>query len=323
VLVIEPDDAGTLMVPERRRLLETCAALIAIALERVQPDRRATHARRHGIRAAPQLGAVRAVARPAHPVDRARRTVGNAGAGARRGDPGAESKALAIRDQAQRTARLVDNLLEMARLEGGRVDLRKDWQSLEELVGSALAALEPALAGHPVDVVLPPDLPLVRCDGVLIERVIVNLLENATKYTPPGTPIRVAAQAADGVLRSRSKTAAWSAARRERSSDSSRGNPESVVPGVGWPCHLPRHCRSPSQDPRGESRWRRRALRFTLPADEPPLAPLNLNRNSEMSVDNTPQVLVVEDDREIRRFVRAALEARDIASPNRRLSRAA
>ena len=72
--------------------------------------------------------------------------------------------------------------------------LRRDWQSLEELAGSAIRSVESALVAHPVRVELPPDLPLLYGDGVLLERVLANLFENAAKYTPAGTPIRLSAR---------------------------------------------------------------------------------------------------------------------------------
>jgi two-component system sensor histidine kinase KdpD len=101
----------------------------------------------------------------------------------------------AMREQAVRMVQLVNNLLDMARLESGRVQLRKEWQSLAELTGAALQSRREALARHQVKIDLPADLPLVNCDGVLIERVLVNLLENAAKYTPHGTLITVTAAA--------------------------------------------------------------------------------------------------------------------------------
>jgi two-component system sensor histidine kinase KdpD len=74
------------------------------------------------------------------------------------------------------------------------VQLNRQWQPLEEVVGSALAASAPVLAARPVAVRLADDLPLLHLDAVLIERVLVNLLENAAKYTPAGTAIDIAAQ---------------------------------------------------------------------------------------------------------------------------------
>jgi two-component system sensor histidine kinase KdpD len=82
----------------------------------------------------------------------------------------------------------------MARLESGAVELARQWTPLEEIVGSVLSRLAPMLTAHPVAVSLPPDLPLVNVDPVLIEQVFVNLLENAVKYTPRATPIEISAR---------------------------------------------------------------------------------------------------------------------------------
>jgi two-component system sensor histidine kinase KdpD len=84
----------------------------------------------------------------------------------------------------------------MTRLEGGSVPLRLDWESIEELVGAAVARRDVQLAARPVAVNVPPDLPLLRLDGRLITEVMVRLLDNALAYTPPTTPIRVQAMLA-------------------------------------------------------------------------------------------------------------------------------
>jgi two-component system sensor histidine kinase KdpD len=104
-------------------------------------------------------------------------------------------------EESQRMNRLIGNLLDMIRVESGALQVQKDWQPLEEPVGVALIRLEDRLRDHPVQVRLPPDLPLVPIDGVLIEQVFINLLENAVKYTPSGTPIEIAATAVDGAVR--------------------------------------------------------------------------------------------------------------------------
>jgi two-component system, OmpR family, sensor histidine kinase KdpD len=106
----------------------------------------------------------------------------------------------AIYEEAVRLNRLVTNLLDMTRLESGSLQLNRDWHSLEELVGSALARLEPGLKNRMVRVAIPADLPLVPVDGVLVEQALVNLLENAVKYTDPDCPIDVTARAGEGVL---------------------------------------------------------------------------------------------------------------------------
>jgi two-component system sensor histidine kinase KdpD len=95
---------------------------------------------------------------------------------------------------------LVHNLLEMTRLEAGAVEVHKEWQPLDEVLGTALARLEAsgesaaALRKHPLTIDLPPDLPPVPLDSLLIEQVLVNLIENALTYTPPGTPIAIRAR---------------------------------------------------------------------------------------------------------------------------------
>lgn len=115
-------------------------------------------------------------------------------------EPARQELLAAIYDEAERLNRLVANLLEMTRLESGRVQVRRDWQPLEEVVGSALHRMEQALRGRAVRTRLAADLPLVPIDGVLIEQVLINLLDNAAKHTPPATPVSLAVSAAKGEL---------------------------------------------------------------------------------------------------------------------------
>jgi two-component system, OmpR family, sensor histidine kinase KdpD len=96
-------------------------------------------------------------------------------------------------EEAERLNRLVSNLLEMSRLESGNVHVSKEWQPLEEVVGTTLLRLEKLLSDYPLKTNLPDDLPLVPIDSILIEQVLVNLLENAAKYTPPQTSIELSA----------------------------------------------------------------------------------------------------------------------------------
>lgn len=105
-------------------------------------------------------------------------------------EPGQARIAAALRDEAMRMSRLVENLLDMARLRSGRVQLRKAWQPLEEVVGSAVGAVEASFPGRKIAIALDADLPPLEFDGTLVERVLVNLLENAIKYGGPG-PIAI------------------------------------------------------------------------------------------------------------------------------------
>lgn len=97
-----------------------------------------------------------------------------------------------IADEAERLSRLVSNLLDMTRLESG-IELRRDLYPLEEIVGAALQRVERQLAGREVTTILPDNLPLVSGDDVLLGQLLVNLLENAARHTPEGTPIEVRA----------------------------------------------------------------------------------------------------------------------------------
>ncbi|HJT23412.1 MAG TPA: ATP-binding protein, partial [bacterium] len=85
--------------------------------------------------------------------------------------------------------------LEMTRLSVGKVELKKEIQPLEEVVGAALSQLEKKLEGRPVATDLPEDLPMLPLDSLLMEQVFINLLENAVKYTPDGSAIHISAHA--------------------------------------------------------------------------------------------------------------------------------
>jgi two-component system sensor histidine kinase KdpD len=107
----------------------------------------------------------------------------------------------AIIEEAERLNHLIGNLLDMTRLESGAVQVKKEWLPLEEIVGTALSRLERPLAGRDIRVELSPGLPLVPCDPVLIELVLVNLLENAAKYSDGSIEIAAEVQLDDAVVR--------------------------------------------------------------------------------------------------------------------------
>ncbi|MCA2978024.1 MAG: PAS domain-containing sensor histidine kinase [Myxococcaceae bacterium] len=106
----------------------------------------------------------------------------------------------AICDEAERLERLVSNLLDMSRLQSGVLEVKRDWVPLEEVVGAALSQLERQLDRRPVKTALPPDLPLVPVDPILLEQVFCNLLDNAARYSPSGTPITICARSLEGVV---------------------------------------------------------------------------------------------------------------------------
>ncbi len=99
-----------------------------------------------------------------------------------------------IKEEAQRLNRFVANLLDMARLESGVLKLNKEWCDIQDVLGVALREMKDVLQDHPLQVSLPPDLPLVKADFALLEHVLLNLMENAAKYSPPSAPIAVSAR---------------------------------------------------------------------------------------------------------------------------------
>ncbi|MGJ7511701.1 DUF4118 domain-containing protein [Variovorax sp. GT1P44] len=241
VLALKPAHPRWLLIPEQARQLDTLARQIAIALERVHyvdvAQQAVVEMESERLRNA-LLGAishdVRTPLTALIALAESLQTLPES-TGAQR------DAARAIVAQAHQLHALVNNLLDMARLEsgiaGGAVNLRRDWQSVEEVVGSAIRAARPALGSMTVQTVLPPDLPLVEFDAVLIERVLVNLLENAGKYGAP--PIVVGARATDRalVLSVRDHGPGLPPALRGREQilfdKFTRGQAESATPGVG------------------------------------------------------------------------------------------
>ena len=257
VLALRPARPRWLLIPEQARQLETLARQIAIALERVHyvevaqqaVVEMASESLRNTLLAALShdvrtpltalIGLAESLQVPvveADQVDRVGDAVPAADAAAAR-----DETARAIVAQARSLHALVSNLLEMARLErggaGGAVHLRRDWQSVEEVVGAAIRAARGALGPVAVGTELAADLHLVEFDAVLIERVLVNLLENAAKYGAP--PIVVAAHATGDALvvavRDHGPGLPASTRGREHTlfDKFTRGQAEATTPGVG------------------------------------------------------------------------------------------
>jgi two-component system sensor histidine kinase KdpD len=105
-----------------------------------------------------------------------------------------QSLAELIFEESQRMQVLVENLLDMARLESGPVVLQLDWQALEEIIGAALSQWRTRLLPRKINISWPNEIPLLRFDPRLMERVFVNLLENIGKYTPATASVYIAVE---------------------------------------------------------------------------------------------------------------------------------
>jgi two-component system sensor histidine kinase KdpD len=200
VLAVLPARRESLLVPEQRHLLETFAGQIAVAIERVQLAADAAAFARRAETESLRNSLLNAISHDLRTplavlVGASSSLVDQAG---RLSDAARRELAVTIHEESKRMSTLVGNLLDMARLESGAVELARQWTPLEEIVGGVLARLKDLLVAHPVQVSLPRDLPLVSVDPVLLEQVFANLLENAAKYTPAGTPVEISAQAIPG-----------------------------------------------------------------------------------------------------------------------------
>jgi len=203
VVGLDRDKPGPLLTPDQRRLLDALADQAALAIERIQlasdidRARIATETERlrsalltsisHDLRTplASILGSATSLEAYGDTIDKKQR----------------DELVGTIAEEAGRLNRFIANLLDMTRLESGAVQPRAEAADLTDIVGSALARAEDVLSAHRVKTDLAPDLPLVKLDPVLFEQVLFNLLDNAAKYTPAGTEIRIAARPEDKTVR--------------------------------------------------------------------------------------------------------------------------
>ena len=189
-------DGDLLRAPERRLFLEAVAGQAAVALERLrladrtQRDRVEIEAER--LRTALLSSLSHDLRTPLAAVEGAATTLLRDDMVT---DPTMRHELLeTVRDEARRMGRLVTNLLEMVRVESGSLQVQREWQSVEEIVGVALMRCEPLLGSLAVTTSIPEDLPLLRVDGLLLEQVFVNLLENAARYAGSGGEVRITAR---------------------------------------------------------------------------------------------------------------------------------
>jgi len=195
--VAEPRD---LLEPDQRRVLEACANQLALALER---DQLAIEAAEAKIQAEAEQVRSTLLSSVSHDLKTPLAAIAGASSSlleARSLDDDTRRQLLeTVSDEAGRLNRLLENILQMSKLDAGAVKPNLQWHVIDEIIGSALQRTHHALAHHTVEVRIAPQLPLVWIDGLLMEQLLVNLLENAARYTPPRTRVMVAA-AIDGKL---------------------------------------------------------------------------------------------------------------------------
>jgi len=203
VLAVAPSQRRRLLLPEQRHLLETFAGQIALAMERAGLAEEAETAR---VTAETESLRNTLLASISHDLRTPLAVI--AGASSALNDPTMSFDADARRDlaasieaKANQMSDIISNVLELMRLETGKVSLRRDWQTLEEMLGAVLERCQARLAQHTIVDALPPGLPPAFVDASLILQVFTNLLENAAKHTPPGTRVTVTAAVENDLLR--------------------------------------------------------------------------------------------------------------------------
>jgi two-component system sensor histidine kinase KdpD len=191
-----PDALGPLLTPDERRLLDALADQAAVAIERITLakglDEARVQAETERLRAALLTSLSHDLRTPLAAI---LGTASSLRSYPEKYGPREREELLAtLQEEAERLSRFVANLLDMTRLESGTIDLRLEAIDVGEIIGAALNRTAKLLDRHRVEVEIDPDLPMLRLDAALFEQVLVNLLDNAAKYAPPGSRVEVRAQ---------------------------------------------------------------------------------------------------------------------------------
>jgi two-component system sensor histidine kinase KdpD len=193
-IAVRVEAMDRLLQPDQRQWLENCAGQLALALER---DRMTVNAADARLRAETEQVSNTLLSGVSHDLKTPLAAIAGASSTLLQLEPtaaGTRRELLdTIADEAVRLNRLLENILQIARLDAGAVAPNKQWHVLEDIIGSALRRAQLLLARHRVEVRLPPEMSLLFADGLLLEQVFANLMENAARYTPAGSNVLVAA----------------------------------------------------------------------------------------------------------------------------------
>ena len=276
VLAVLPTNQRRILLPEQRHLLETFAGQIGLAVERAQLAETAEGARLNAERESLRNTLLASIS---HDLRTPLSVIAGAGSalaqhGSALDEATRVSLARSVEQKAREMSDLVSNVLDLMRFESGHIVLRRDWQTLDDLVEAALTNLESKLKGHVVESRIPVDLPPVHVDANLIVQVFSNLFDNIAKYTPPGTKVYVSAMMDGRNVRVlvEDEGPGLPVGDPERLFDKfQRGSDEGTVVGVGLGLAI---CQAIIHAHGGEIEAQRREgggarFDFTLPAEEP------------------------------------------------------
>lgn len=199
VMAIQPSKTNQQLSIDARQLLETYATQIAFAIERNNLSERSQRAELESEAEKLRSSLLSAVSHDLRtPLAAIAGAASSLDANIKRDSIDEANQQLleTIVDESQRLTRLVENLLHMTRLSSGKVQINRQWQPVEEVIGSALHRLDHVLGGREVKVEIKGDLPLINGDDILLETVLVNLIDNALKYSPSHKPIEIQSEIA-------------------------------------------------------------------------------------------------------------------------------
>jgi two-component system sensor histidine kinase KdpD len=193
VMGIDSDKTGPLLTPDQRRLLDALIDQAALAIERVylveDVDRAKRTIETDRLRSALLTSISHDLKTPLAAVLGAASTLRDLSTGL--SDAEKADLLATVIDESERLNRFIANLLDMTRLESGAVVPNTALHDLGEIVGSALRRASKILAGHRIELELAAGLPMLELDAVLFEQALFNLLDNAAKYSPDGSTIRI------------------------------------------------------------------------------------------------------------------------------------
>jgi two-component system sensor histidine kinase KdpD len=203
VVGLDNDRPGPLLTPDQRRLLDSLTDQAALAIERINlaadVDRARLTAETEKLRNALLTSISHDLRTPLSSILGSATTL----RAYRKSmdDAALEDLARTIQEESERLNRFIGNLLDMTRLESGAVVPHGEFVDLSDVIGSALRRASKVVSAHPVHLEIAPDLPMLKLDSVLFEQVLFNLLDNAAKYAPRNTDIRLRAWREDNLVR--------------------------------------------------------------------------------------------------------------------------
>ena len=310
--------AGALEMPAADRIARSLAGLIALGEERERRQRQQVQAEALSRSNELKTALLRAVS---HDMRSPLMAITTAAGGLRYADLADDDRELleTITDQSERMSRMIENLLDLSKLQAGAVAALADWLDPRELVEASADELQRRQPDdHPLQLHFAPDLPLVRGDASQLQRVVVNLLENARKFSPPAFPVQVDVARAGGAVEIAVIDSGAACSIRGGGADL-RALP-TARPAGG-------RCPAPGSGSRSPAAWpTRTAAGSTVAARDERRCPFSLTlpracRRPRNDVTAAQRILVVDDERPIRRALEVTLARAGYASAPRPTAR--